>query len=391
MTCGTSFINQCCAVVNIDGKERRCINVANTTIYHCSVHHDFTSKLYKDYKKICSVAYKMNISKRMSNMSDRLKYLMKCYVWLNKAYDARYKHRKVAFVPECYDEGHDYQFTMLKQKIDICENEIKNIYDSYDKKNNVPKKETIITTENDLMDVCENGSYDLMTIPNKVEKFKNIRKNKDLDIDEQIEQYIKVNAEELKKKDSIKQITMKYIKLMYKEKNYGHLSGLMMIVPLHKICDELYQMKYFDDDYAPLRCKCGKCDNYVCFDIVLGCECIKYSNIDLYFNGATYTAISKFYTLILRNKDKIMPILDDYIHYHKIYGPDVITMKLTLEWSIDKKRMVIGENDYWMDDLKKSKLKSLKRVKLGCLGRKYFDMFKKDIDDNESDSDSGDE
>ena len=35
----------------------------------------------------------------------------------NKAYNARMEHRKYAFVPECYDEGHDYQFVFIKNKI----------------------------------------------------------------------------------------------------------------------------------------------------------------------------------------------------------------------------------------------------------------------------------
>ena len=112
-------INQCCAVVQ---NNKRCSNLSiNPHMNHCSIHHDNAVKLYTQYKQICEVAYNLDINKSINNMNDQIKHLMNCYVWLNKAFYARLKHRKYAFVPECYDKGHNIQFEMINEKLDVCE------------------------------------------------------------------------------------------------------------------------------------------------------------------------------------------------------------------------------------------------------------------------------
>src|SRR5438876_10338455 len=120
--------NQCCAIT-LDNK--RCQNLVIKSSKHCSSHYNNALKLYKNYKKICDVAYNLDVDKHINDPNEKAKYLLKYYVLMNKAYDARMKHRKYAFVPECYDLGHDKQFKLINDKINLCEEKLYELYQEY--------------------------------------------------------------------------------------------------------------------------------------------------------------------------------------------------------------------------------------------------------------------
>ena len=151
--------NQCCSpTIN----NKRCVNQVFKSSRHCKTHYPYANKLYMKYKKICDVAYNLNINtvdhnkkyntnnntntnanisrKKVVDVEDFKKIIMEkhdyfthCYVWLNKAFTARLQHRKYAFVPECYDDGHNYQFEMLQDKINLCETKLMEVNSEYEK------------------------------------------------------------------------------------------------------------------------------------------------------------------------------------------------------------------------------------------------------------------
>lgn len=142
-------IIQCCAVVNTN---QRCNNNVLGTSKHCFEHHDMAVKLYLNYKKICNRIEKLHIDRQFSDNIDNIKFLLEYYDLLNKAYSARMEHRQYAFVPECYDEGHNIQFQLINNKIQICEDRIcqllKSNYSIYQKSSNELLKNRITIPNN---------------------------------------------------------------------------------------------------------------------------------------------------------------------------------------------------------------------------------------------------
>src|SRR5437868_14767322 len=108
---------QCCATT----ASGRCINcTVSMQSDHCYIHRNRSNKLYLQYKQICETAYNLNIDRSISNVKERIKYLTECHQIFVRAYNARLKHRHYAYVPECYDSGHNHQFKIIQDKINKC-------------------------------------------------------------------------------------------------------------------------------------------------------------------------------------------------------------------------------------------------------------------------------
>lgn len=110
-----------CSSPNEDGL--RCNNNTIGSSLHCSQHVEQARKLYLKYKKICSLAEES--FQRIKNISSfdkaYIPLLNNTYQLLIDGYEARRRHQNYAFVPELYDEGHDYQFIKLKEMMKKCE------------------------------------------------------------------------------------------------------------------------------------------------------------------------------------------------------------------------------------------------------------------------------
>src|SRR5579862_3261055 len=103
--------SQCCANTL---SNTRCINSAIPGCDHCQLHHEKAKSLYMKYKGLSDLIDKMVLDKEFDNIQEKIDYIMNCYILLNKTFNARSKHHKYAYVPECIDEGHKFQFTRLK-------------------------------------------------------------------------------------------------------------------------------------------------------------------------------------------------------------------------------------------------------------------------------------
>ena len=120
--------------------------------YHCKDHYDKAVELYKNYKKICDIAYKLypeNVKTNSESIREDIQYLFKCHSWYVKAYNARMEHKNYAFTPEQSNIGHEYQFEWIDNKLNICDTKLKNLY------NMIIEKEKV---ENDNVSVDSNVS-----------------------------------------------------------------------------------------------------------------------------------------------------------------------------------------------------------------------------------------
>ena len=119
------FSNEVCSAYS--NHNIRCKNYSIDGSMHCNLHREKAINLYIKYKKLCDACENLNI--KDPDDKNHIDHIIHCYILYNKAFDARVKHRKYSFVPEFYDEGHNYQFEKLKDKISDCENLLSKLYE----------------------------------------------------------------------------------------------------------------------------------------------------------------------------------------------------------------------------------------------------------------------
>lgn len=113
---------QCMAPIYFAQAPTRCANKI-VSKFHCAEHKDKATKLYKIYKKLCDLAETCDLNDYTNKptLSEKIKFLNRCFLVFKRAYDARMDHRKYSFVPYFWDDGHNLQFVKLKKKWERCE------------------------------------------------------------------------------------------------------------------------------------------------------------------------------------------------------------------------------------------------------------------------------
>ena len=392
MTCENG--NQCCSY---GPDNTRCLNIIIKASNHCALHYRKAIKLYKNYKKICNIAYNLDINKEIPNLENKRKYLINCYVWLNKAFDARLKHRMYAFVPECYDEGHDLQFTIIKKKIKTCESQLSNLYQNYTKEYEALQIETTKNIKPKYLSKKESkdsksnqNRQKIKNIPTKLKKYSNNRKESEREINQFIKIYLKENKAILKRRSKIDVLIISFIKDLFEPNLKMDIeNAYFLCIVTHHLTFELYGYDYFDEDYEPEKCKNCDCGEYVVYNIKLACGCVfKNDSIKSYFNLMSEPTLRKFYEILLRNKEKIKPIIEDAIYYYKWFDSKILLLDMELKWDEDQNRLVLSQNsDPKME--KQSKFLSSFRLKKEQFLKKYNEQYGDDSDtDSDSDNDS---
>jgi hypothetical protein len=334
---------QCCAI-GYDNK--RCGDLISNGSHHCDNHYPKAIKLYKTYKKICDVAYNLDLYKIFENQEEHIMYINECYDWLNKAYHARMAHRVYAFVPECYDEGHDFQFKFIQKKISICENILEKIYQE------------------------KQNKYNSQT--DNLNKSKKKRKDVEEDVNTIMDRYIKENQEIIRKRNSLIKLVIKTLEDLF-DNQYEETSrsALVLFGELYNLSKELYYHKYFHDDFEPPICDACKEIHYVAVPVRLGCSCIlNNESISMYFNKMIERNLKIFYELLIKHSAKFKGVIPDLIQIYKIYDYSILTLKLETIWVPELARMKIRESQekeefklnskyYQQQRLKKSVKKNL--------------------------------
>lgn len=327
-------MNQCCA---FDGNVR-CENMASEHINHCEKHYGPAIKLYKKYKKICEEAYRLDLNKKFKTNVENIKYLLDCYRLFNQAFNARMAHRKIAFVPECYDSGHDYQFIFIKNKLIECERIIceLNLREEQDKK-------------------YRNNCYNILEVEEsreivKYEPIENVteiimRNNKERikieeDIEEIMEGYRKENEKILEKRLILQNLIVKYISDIldkYNKNEYIMYIGIICIIK------EVVYTGYFSEKYKPEKC-CKNCGNYMSVGIVLGCKCMmNYYNFDNYLYNLDYNSLKALFRILIKYRTKYEALFCDFLRLYIIFEEQTILMNLEVIWDDNESRLIMRE------------------------------------------------
>lgn len=397
---------QCCAVT---GNNKRCENITINNSNHCAIHYPVAKKLYNKYKKICETAYKMDVD-HVNNIKDKnnqIRHIMKCYVWLNKAFNARLAHRKYAFVPECYDNGHDMQFLLIRNKINKCEQFLSTVY-----------RNCVVTPENNNIDELADTKVLGDELNNKknygMNNKKNYGKKYRADVDNVSKKIIKYNRSRIiteenfakyldiynKENEMILSRRLKLNKLVvnllisFFDNKYiddGTFDILILCVVMYYLVSGLKTISYYDKDYTFPGCDdcCEGCISEFTYNIQLNCDnhVGNHLSVDSYLNSMNEKCLKEFYLLMLLNGNKIKPIISDFVKFYRMYGKDVVNMKTMLIWDSDKNRYKMNINSN-REQIKIHQIMRLNRLRQYSLHQKYINSqkYKKNICEFDSDS-----
>lgn len=341
--------NQCCAVAP---NNTRCRNIATSSLTHCELHRKKSVQLYLKYKELSDIAESLNVNKPIKDINVQIGHVLKCYNAFDKAYYARMLHRRYAFVPECYDVGHDKQFTILMDKLNECE---KILSELYEKVNHISKLSELSESSEEQITI--------VNLPKKINKRNNNRKKVETENDDWINKYIEENKLILSQKAELVNNIEFFISKLFDPQDEEEAFDFLFekCVMVDKLTRRLYALGYLPKDYngGPVHDSKGKivpdlnpsflekchCGNYKGFDLKLMCGCIyEYNMIFSYFNLSSYDSLSMFYGTMIHNKDKIQAVVHDLISLCGVYRHEVMYKKLYLMWDSIQSRLRIVEN-----------------------------------------------
>ncbi len=359
---------QCCA---LSYNNKRCTNkTINSQKLHCAEHYDKAVVLYNQYKKICDLAYKMDINreKTMNTISEKINYLNLCYRWYIKAYDARLKHRDYAFTPENQDFGHNLQFKIIQDKIDDCEKRLAELYHEHIKFTSEKSSESQEEDEESEIETDEVGTdTDKMYIEmptmtdgqstkklgqafNQVKKFKQRREQDEQETNALIQTYVAENANVYAERTKLVKLAVKTLTNLYvPNETVDAVDAFYIYVGIFHLVRELFGIGYLDADYKPVVCTDCKCGSILPYDIKLSCTCVfRYTqdnpnpSLEKYLYSMNKDSLRTLCQLIFAHKTRIQPIVDDFIYYYRIYDQTILTTELELGWDPKAKRLKIG-------------------------------------------------
>jgi len=371
MDCST---NQCCAVSHYNSK---CFGTVVPGSDHCEIHRPKAFKLYLAYKRLSDIIDTLDFNKYFNNIMDRIKYVMKCYNLLNKTFDARIKHRKYAYVPECYDIGHDYQFVKLKNQIEICENILAELYTESSCVNKFQESSEESEDDGFQEDEFQEESSDelrqenVKTFPKRISKYIRHRKKIELEIDEWINKYIKENEEILRRRTVLVDNIMKLSLELFNPYDLDNAMefAFAKCVMIYNLTHKLFLMGYLPKNdkghsirtFVPTKCKC--CDQYEVVDLQLSCRCIFENNTILkYLSLPSIDTLKQFFGLLLYNKDTIAEIVEDIKSLYEEYKDHTMFLRLYLVWNPLTSKLTIQQN-FNHQRMKHSKIMAISRKK----------------------------
>jgi hypothetical protein len=355
------MVEQCCAF----NGNNRCENNTIDHTNHCEIHYISAIKLYKKYKKICEVAYSLDLHKSFTTITENIKYLMDCYKWFNMAFNARMEHRKYAFVPECYDEGHDYQFVFIKNKILECEKLLceMNIANERQKMMNNNYYSLLENQESRELVVYEPKQN--VDVSNIIMKNNDERRKVEEDVEEIMERYRKENEENLRKRYVLQNLIIKYLDMFLNK--YGQ-NVYIMYIAIYSIIKEINKVGYFNDNYKPVIC-CDSCNIYVPISFVLSCRCLyNYHNFKHYLSKADNNSLKILYELLIKKRDKYESLFCDFLKLYYIFEDKTLFMDLEVVWDDKFNRLIMQQRTSEKEE-KHSKVLARMRLKKKILER----------------------
>lgn len=349
--------NQCCAVVD---NNTRCLNKVTNGSTHCETHREKAIKLYLAYKELSNRVDKLDLTKAVGNINERINYLTKCYVLINDTFKARMKHRKYAFVPECYDAGHDHQFTRLQDLTTQCEDMLAKLYAKISASDSSPKSES--SSESSEDDVIEE------VIIEEVKPYKKLRQQREKsekDLDAWIEKYNEDNEEILRRREIMTTHIADWIFDRFDEfeTETFAVDSFVQCVVMFNLTNTLYCSGYFLKNFVPNKCAECNCGQYIPYDVTLSCACIYENNtIFRYFSRSSEDTLKLFYEILLFNEAKILPLIADIVKLYVVFHDQIMFLKVHLDWKPAQKRLVLEQN-LLPPQKKRSKIAATNRLK----------------------------
>jgi hypothetical protein len=332
--------------------------------YHCEGHFKKANELYKQYKKVCNTAYKLqpekvNIGSNDVNIiQENIKHLFKCHVWYVNAYKSRFEHRNYAFTPETSNYGHNKQFDIIQSKLEMCNEKLKILYDKLKvlqskeintnkegnpkvgKKNSREKveiKEALQSKEiNTKVEIKEEKVDDNEEMMKEVNEFKKKQKEDEQETKKLIDRYINDNKKLIQKRIKIKDTCINTMNNFMRDVNGTTKIHLHYFVGLFKIIMSLIPFKFFNEGFIPPRKPCG-C--YVSFDVQLDCECIRnYTSFSIYMSkhlkhDEYIERLKMVCDILTKNREKIIPLYKDFERLYKYHGIDLLYMDVGFVYS----------------------------------------------------------
>lgn len=330
-------IDKICSAPTNDG---RCKNLTvNEKCDHCSVHHEEALRLYLEYKGICDVANAKNLETRFKTPQEQIKYLFSCHTWFVKAYNARLKHRLYAYVPEEYDNGHNIQFQIIQDKIDLCHSKIAECHDKIRKENELEWLKEDSEEDETPEESSHKETEDIIV---KVKQFKKKQQDDDTHFDKIRRKNIKEQAQLLKEKTKAVNLCMNLIKSKLGFTNNSYF----VEIAIFRTVVQMHNMDYFHPFYQPKPCSNCSCGGYEPIQFKLGCPCFLDKDTDSvsflcrcevateHLKGICYD--------ILRNPQKIHDMIGDFMECYKANDTGLLKRLMMFCWESDKDRLVLS-------------------------------------------------
>lgn len=350
----------CCAFNN----STRCQNPAVNCSKHCDIHRPKANILYNKYKKLSDLVDTLDLNKSFDNVDDHIEYINQVYILLNKTYTARSKHRNYAFVPECRDVGHDYQFVKLQKLLGECELILAKLYTSKAlEASNASNASEDSEDSEDLPPEPINNTKN--NIAQKIREYRQHRKDAEKATDDFIIKYNKDNEEILHRRHILITYIVKFIDELFEPYDPKHrLCIRTKSIIMYNLTRELYTIGYFMKNFKPDRCEDRNCRCYIPYDLKLACHCALNTNtIVAYYNLSSESVLKLFYKTLLINKTKIEPLIPDIMALYDEYNSDdVMFAKVHLVWNIKFKRLMLIRN-LNPTPIKPSEILAMNRVK----------------------------
>lgn len=344
---------QCCAPI-LTG---RCPNeTVCARSDHCALHRDHAVKLYINYKRICKIAYDLDIDLEIPDTRKYIRYLTGCHEWFAKAYGARLEHRNYAYVPECYDDGHNLQFKIIQDKIDQCRNKLRRIQqmdgDLGNNEGTNPEHNYEGNSQDNSEDNHNNeGTDDIIHQPTEdiskaiyhVNKFKRKQLKDHQEFEKMVQENIKENQKIFRERQNLIDICTKIISAEIK-RNQDYNMFFLEASALNTITT-LININYFDN-YRPKRCDKCSCGEYIPELFRLGCPCLakEDNNIKEYLIGSSLTRVELklICETLLRHIKMIRPIISDLVLHYQVYDTQLLNITISLVWDDNLDRLVLG-------------------------------------------------
>ena len=378
----------CCAPT----ENGRCTQqTLNENCDHCSAHHDIALKLYLEYKEICAIANSKNIDIKISDPQKQIKYLFNCHTWFVRAYNARLKHRFYAYVPETYDNGHNKQFQIIQDKINICQNKISelntlqispetnNKEDFEEEENN--NKEDFEEENNNKEDFEEEFNdekeIDTKLMITRINNFKKKQIENDRAFDKILRKNIAENDRILKERIKIGNLILRLI-----ESHTDNKYNIFFVqISIFRIFVEMYNLDYFEPEYYPKACENCNCGGYKPDYFSLGCPCYLRTDITslnfLLEIQATNKQLKIIYHAMLTNMPWFIPIIEDFILLYKKHNTGLIKNGMAFMWDSEEDRPILHYNTISSVNRRSQEMKQFRHNKTKILQKHLKNKIEK--------------